>query len=97
MLTDVMFRRERTKDGEVTAVFPGICGNDQYQMCCYTHVGQHSACVMEWYYGTRPATYDEYKALLFELQGIYTDGLRVVKRITKAHRAARDDQMKALR
>lgn len=97
MKTDIIFRAERRKKTEVTAVFPALCGTNQHDMTCYAHVGQHSSCRMAWYCSTRPATYAEYSALLFELQGIYTDGLNVVQRITPQHRAARAEAMKQMR
>lgn len=76
----VIFRAERSGKfkGDVTAVFPEFtewCGD----MACYSHIGQHSTCSLEWYYSTRPATPEEYAPLLAELKTIYT-GLVVRRR-----------------
>lgn len=90
--TDVIFRVFLGKDGgDVIAIFPGEPGTYSAHTCeSYQHVGQHGACnpyaLMA--QGTRPATPEEYAPLLQELQAIgYT--LRIVKRHTQKHRAAR--------
>jgi hypothetical protein len=82
-MTAVLFR---VSDGEVTAVFPeepaDVAG---FGMSCYAHVGQHSACSLEWYHSTRPATPAEYADLKRELERIgYV--LQVYKRMTQRHR-----------
>lgn len=76
----VIFRAERTKDGEVTAVLPDVEAN-YGEMTCYAHVGQHSACTLEWYHATRAAKPAEYADLLEELQDIYDNKLVVRQRI----------------
>jgi hypothetical protein len=70
-VTPVVFRRERRKDGEVTAVMPcepADC-NGRYTTC-YAHVGQHGSASMLWYYTTRAAKPDEYADLLKELESL---------------------------
>ena len=78
--TPVLFR---VSDGEVTAVFPTdpatVYG---YEMTCYAHVGQHSACSYEWYLTTRAATPAEYRALRAELEGApFGYRLKIYRRI----------------
>jgi hypothetical protein len=85
-MTPVLFRAERSGElkGLVTAVFPTMPADAHgYQMTCYAHVGQHSGCSFEWFYGTRPATPAEYADLLTELKSIGYDDLKVCKRITR--------------
>ena len=70
----------------ITAVFP-TCAADQHGdlMACFSHIGQHSACSKEWYFGTKPATPAEHADLKKELEGApYGYRLKVVKRITYA-------------
>ena len=65
-MTPVVFRADKRGEfaGEVTAILP--------DMTCYAHVGQHSTYSDEWYQDvTRPATPEEYSALLTEIEGIY--------------------------
>ncbi len=86
----VLFRAERSGQfkGDVTAVFPTLPASGPDEMTCYAHVGQHSGCTRAWYYGTRPATPDEYASLLAELTGIYCtegDTLKIVRRISPSH------------
>jgi hypothetical protein len=66
----VIFRKYRTKGGEVIAIFPQIPANSfGYAMQCYVHTGQHGSAD----YGhvlsqTRLATPEEYAALKKELE-----------------------------
>lgn len=84
--TIVLFRADRRKNPEITAVFPeipGTVGCDD--MTCFAHVGQHSACSFLWYRTTRPATPDEYKCLKRELESApYHYRLKVARRISRA-------------
>lgn len=57
-LTRVIFRKD---DGEIVACFPD-------DMSCYSHIGQHSEYVREWYADTKPATPEEYADLKRELE-----------------------------
>ena len=68
MKTPVLFRRDR--GGEITAVLPDVEAN-AYELTCYAHVGQHSACTRDWYVTTRAAKPAEYADLLAELTQIY--------------------------
>lgn len=79
--TPVVFRVERTKDAEVTAVFP--CEPADYAgntMTCYVHVGQHGGCGRDWYNKTRWARPEEYASLKAELEGLGYQ-LKVYRRI----------------
>lgn len=72
--TPVIFRAERkgVDKGEVTAVFPTLCGTcDPNTFTVYAHIGQHSSGSPEWYRETRAAKPAEYASLLRELRSIY--------------------------
>ncbi len=79
----VLFRIGRGKADAaygVTAVFPEHEENNG-NVGCYAHVGQHSACSRSWYYTTRPATEAEYADLKHEIESApYHYELRVMKR-----------------
>lgn len=96
---DVIFRADRKKEPDVTAVFPSLCGSDEYDMTCYEHVGQHGSCEQGYINRTRLAKPHEYADLLTELQRIYAPEyvLRVCKRITRRHRAKRKAEMQRMR
>ena len=79
----VIFKKDR-KDGTVIAFFPetlrdGSC-NPGYLMS-YVHDGQHGEASIDYFRECRPCSEEEYADLLTELEGIYTDGLRVLKRM----------------
>ena len=60
-LVPVIFRAERNKGAEVTAVFPTFPGtNDPARFAVYAHVGQHGAGTYGWYRRTRPARLEEW-------------------------------------
>lgn len=84
--TPVLFRADR-ESGEtcITAVFPTIPADDEGRlMSCFAHVGQHSACCMEWYNHTRAATPNEYADLKAELEAKpYGYRLRVYHRMQR--------------
>ncbi len=91
----VIFRRDRGKHGEVTAVFPTLPYSAQgLYWTCYAHMGQHGSCGIDWLRRTRPATPEEYAPLLRELQGIYerggTNRLEPCRKMTPAHKKAFD-------
>ena len=96
---DVIFRADRKKEPEITAVFPSECGTDEYDMTCYAHVGQHGSCHQGFINRTRLAKPHEYESLLAELRQIYAPeyDLRVCKRITPQHREARKASMARMR
>lgn len=69
--TPVVFRASRTKDAEVTAVFPCEPWDYQgYEMTCYVHVGQHGGCRRAWYNKTRWARPEEYASLKADLEAL---------------------------
>lgn len=94
----VIFRAERNKGADVTAVFPTLPHDTQGRyFTIYAHVGQHGAGGFDWYRGTRAAKPEEYADLLRELRGIYGRSLApgdpvfallVYKRMNAQHRAA---------
>ena len=73
---DVQFRIFK---GELIAVFPYEIYSRSCCVMCYAHVGQHSGCV--WYINqfSKPATEEQYKDLLKELQAIGYD-VNIIKR-----------------
>lgn len=87
--TVVIFRADRTRNPEITAVFPTEPGASAYDMTCYAHIGQHGSCAREWYNnGTRAAKPAEYAALKAELEGLGYQ-LKVYKRIQPWMREAK--------
>lgn len=69
--TPVVFRRDRSKNPEITVVFPcepADCAGKF--MTCYAHVGQHGSCGSVWYYSTRRAAGEQYADLFKELESI---------------------------
>jgi hypothetical protein len=86
--TPVVFRKDRGKNPEITAVMPCEPADcDGRYMTCYVHVGQHGSCGWEWYHRTRAAKPAEYADLLAELIGLGYKP-KVYKRIQPAHRDA---------
>lgn len=77
-LTRVVFRKDK---GEIVAVFP----DDEGDMGCYAHVGQHSICSRGWYRTTRPAAEEEYADLKRELESApYHYRFKVLTRLPNA-------------
>lgn len=99
--TPVLFRAERSGDfkGDVTAVFPTLPGtNEFWTASCYAHIGQHGSCSKDWYWTTRPATPEEYASLKRELESApFGYRLKIVKRWTKYHDAARRAELNHMR
>lgn len=99
--TPVLFRKRRGKqyEGEITAVFPTVPGTYEFHTCtCYAHVGQHGSCDFGWYAKTRPATPEEYASLKRELESApFGYRLKIVKRWTKYHDAARRAELNHMR
>ena len=82
-LEPVIFKKDR-KDGTVVAFFPetlhdGSCNPGK--IMSYEHNGQHGEASIDYFHECRPCSEEEYADLLTELEGIYTDGLKVVKRM----------------
>jgi hypothetical protein len=95
--TPVVFRADRKKDPEITAVMPcEPADSDGVYMTCYAHVGQHGSCSHTWYNRTRAAKPAEYAALLAELIGLGYKP-KVYRRIQPAHRDAFDAEVERLR
>ena len=102
----VIFRAERTKDGEVTAVFPTLPHDTAGRyFTTYAHVGQHGSGGRQWYNRTRAAKPHEYAALLDELRAIYERKLHeddtayelvVCQRYSADHRRAFDAEVARL-
>lgn len=99
----VVFRKDRGKNPEITAVFPTLTERPG-MMTCYAHVGQHGTCSLQWYWSTRRATPEEYADLLAELRDIYERShfpgdpvytLKVYQRITPQIRKMRQAEDKA--
>ncbi len=61
--TPVLFRKHHD---EIFAVFPFDLGSET-GIACYTRVGQHSVCSLEWLLETAPASKDEFMSLHTEL------------------------------
>jgi hypothetical protein len=94
----VIFRVHNVKgeEPEVIAFFPELAGTNAYLQDClsYVHVGQHGSASLNYYYeSTRPATPDEYRSLLDELQGIYEGQLKPASRMTRADQESRKAQV----
>ncbi len=88
-MTKVIFRvhNVRGEEAEVIAFFPELPGTLSWWKDClsYIHVGQHGASDIKYFRNfTRPATPDEYKDLLTELQQVYDGQLKPVTRMTLA-------------
>ena len=77
---EIQFRKLK-EDGSIIAVFPYEIEN-QFNVTCYQHLGQHSSASWDINMFTKFATPLEYSDLLKELQGIYSD-THVLKVITK--------------
>ncbi len=78
-ITAVIFRFDEAHD-EVFALFPYLSYRHNYRTTGYAHLGQHFECdYNQAVAGTRPATYEEYKPLLWELQGVGYQ-LKIIKR-----------------
>lgn len=81
-MTKVIFRKFR--NGEVIALFPQEPATLDGWLCVsYMHVGQHSAASPWIVDNTKAATEEEYRKLLYELQGIGYNDLKVCKRFDK--------------
>jgi hypothetical protein len=94
--TPVVFRKDRKKDPEITAVFPcepaDVHGRT---MSCYAHVGQHGGCSYIWYHTTRAAKPHEYADLLAELIELGYQP-KVYRRITRQLRDAFNSEVDRL-
>lgn len=79
-ITEVMFRKEKRKDGDIYAVFPYLSWKHNYEVMGYAHLGQHQSCKWEYVVcNTKPAKPKEYADLYRELRSIGYR-LKVIKR-----------------
>jgi hypothetical protein len=96
----VIFRVHNVKgeEPEVIAFFPELPGSNAYFQDClsYVHTGQHGAASLEYYIThTRPASPEEYKDLLDELQEIYSGELMLALHMTASDTRKRIEAIKA--
>lgn len=81
-MTKVIFRK--FKCGEVIALFPQEPATLDGLLCVsYMHVGQHSAASPSIVRNTKPASVEEYRKLLWELEQVGYNDLVVCKRFDK--------------
>ena len=101
MATKVKFL-VHTGNGELYAFFPqlryGFNGYRNDLKTAYAHVGQHSACAIEYVNESRYATESEYKELKKELEGqgyelIVCDGVKTIDKIIYKVDTKRDAPM----
>lgn len=79
----VIFKKDK-KDGTVVAFFPETLRDGSCNPGClmsYEHDGQHGEASIDYFHECRPCSEKEYANLLTELEGIYTNGLRILKKI----------------
>ena len=76
-MTKVKFYKEGKS---VLAVFPEEIADGQYNMLCYAHLGQHSACSKEYIRNKKLAIKEEYKELLSELINQGYDDLTILNK-----------------
>jgi len=88
--TPVIIRMDT--DGAPVAIFPTLPGtSDPYTFTAYSHIGQHSAACIEWYYTTRPASLEQAAPLLKELESlgynlkVYKKFLQSFDKIRRSH------------
>lgn len=97
----VIFRIERRKGGQVTAVFPCEPADLEGNMTCYCHIGQHGACSFAWYTTGkhRAAKPEEYANLKLELESLrpYPYKLRVYQRLNSTLRKRFRNELDRLR
>lgn len=78
----VVFRKWRTKEGGILALFPAVAATMEGHCLSYEHVGGHGgADYRHCLRSTRPASPAEYADLKEELETHYGYKLRVVKRV----------------
>ena len=93
---EIIFKKDK-ETNEVVAFMPYDFQTWQGEFTCYAHVGQHSNTCYNYYLSCKPATEEEYKPLLEELQQIGYN-VEVIKRINTAkYRKAYQDFMEKYR
>lgn len=73
--TEILFLYSKEYN-EVTAVFLDIL-TDYYD--CYSHIGQHGQCCLEWIKEQKKATKKQYLPLLEELKKIGYKNIKITK------------------
>jgi hypothetical protein len=95
MMTPVIFKLDHDSKDRVTAFFPTIAGDmSPHTMSCYAHIGQHSTADESYVRAAKPASPDQYADLLAELRSIGYDDLKIIHRLSRYHRQAREEQLK---
>jgi hypothetical protein len=85
-MTKVQFLREA--NGQILAVFPATAWDGFSNIDCYSRVGQHSSCAVNYWKNLKPATRLEFEPLLEELESLGYDDLKVVIPTKKAFKEA---------
>ncbi len=92
-MTPVIFKMERNHGADATPVafFPAEpwSANVHNECACYAHLGQHGAAAIDYAASLPPATPEQYAPLLAELRAIGYDDLKIIRKFTQAHQAAR--------
>jgi len=99
MATKVIFRKwYKRHGGDIIALFPETPGSNDGGLCqSYMHLGQHGAANPNWVIqASYPATEEEYKDLLAELEKIGYDDLVIVKKQTRHSIDVRLENIKKL-
>jgi hypothetical protein len=87
---EIIFKKDK-KTNEVVAFMPYDFQTWEGMFTCYAHVGQHSRACYDYYLSCKPATEEEYKPLLEELQQIgYNVEIRKRINATKFRKAYQD-------
>jgi predicted protein tyrosine phosphatase len=88
-VTKVIFKKEGK---DVIAFFPEHPGNDEFDVECYAHVGQHASAALAYLSACKPAKPEEYADLKAELESIGYK-LEVIRRTSPRHFAVRKAAM----
>lgn len=85
IIQKVIFRAERRKSAEITAVMTGQDWRAHMPLTVWDSQGGHSGGSLAWYYSTRPAKPKEYASELAKLRRCYAPKykIQVVKRLTR--------------
>ena len=73
MKTKVKFLINERLDNDLIAYFPNDVADLKGNKTCYSQIGQHSACCIEYANECREATIDEFENLAKELKSIGYD------------------------
>lgn len=86
IITVVIFRKFKSGNKEIIALFPELPGTNKWYADCmsYMHVGQHGAASVDLTVLTQPASPVEYADLKRELEGLGYD-LKVELRFKAEH------------